>query len=566
VVLFHDAKRSRLVASNPRSIAGESPKFRVSRNRLLTLLPDEFIVQIQWQYTPKAMDPDDFYGAILTTKALRIVDNTLRPIVEVKTTSLISCLWVGMTLLYTTSTHLMYITLKGEEHTLLSLQMPKEVLLSTTCDRVVTATQCSGQTVVVTHAVGLLEPLILGLSDLVDVHPTIIRKEVIPWMRKAAECFDARRVSLTLIDTLLGIGEDELALRLLVANQQFLRQRHSMAFKLALKLRHVHTAHAILSQPWAKLVMSPESHRRRYNKVATFSMRLGQFGLAMKCFDAISDYPSMLYLCLLTKSASATQHLLNRLKKESSQAFESLRGLVQMQLTSMTDHRRTSGSVRERADSTGSNASTIDIGTPPDPHSIDDSYTSEFSVATAVAAPSSGSPANIAVTASPAPPAPTPPPAPIVVNLDDASAAGSLEEDYLPPPPPPPAYDLESSGSATSTASYLESPIFEASPLGNQGHEGLKHSTGNIIGRAAKAAAAVAERKRLTDQIQDLNIISERQKATWRLELETRVACEMRTLPLVRGSGNHVIGPLLINRLLSDWFARQISFFQMFVV
>jgi hypothetical protein len=320
--------------------------------------------------------------------------------------------------------------------------------------------------------------------------------------------------------------------------------------------------------------MSPESHRRKFMKVATLSMKLGQFGQALKCLDAVNDYPGMLYLCLLTKSTTATQHLLSRLKKESSQQFESLIRLVQMQLATMTGNKRVSVGNRERADSTGSNASAMDYGTPPDVQSMTDSF-SDLPGHEIGSLPGSSSRPSWSPPVAPrnvpqsAPPARTPPPPPLVVNLDETgSMVGSYDDDDDVPPPPPPEDDFEeSSGSAKSTSSILESPVFEPSPLVQQSSQEMLLKMATKPPRIVTGPATTSSHsKKHSDTVQDLVLVSDRQKAHWRLELETRVSCEMKTLPLQRGSGNHVIGPLLINRLLSDWFARQVSFFHMYVI
>eukprot|EP01122_Echinamoeba_exundans_P003665 TRINITY_DN13743_c0_g1_i1.p1 TRINITY_DN13743_c0_g1~~TRINITY_DN13743_c0_g1_i1.p1 ORF type:complete len:1530 (-),score=320.26 TRINITY_DN13743_c0_g1_i1:14-4114(-) len=599
-ILVHNSNNQHLTMSAKGSLSGEDTRLRMDRSLMIQLGPEETVIQVQWQRTWKAEDPDDYYGAILTNQYLRIVDSQLGVLAQYKDTGLASCIWLGASVLFTTRTHLMFMTLSGYVQPLLSLQYPNTVVMSALCDRVLLVAARAGQTIVMTHAVGLFEPLASGLLELAKCDQNVERGDIDPLLKGAAECYDGKRVSLRLIEDLVSAGVRDLALRMLLANGHLLRIRYDLAWKLAVKTKHMHSAFAILQQPYV-YPNDPQRLKRKYKKLAALSMQLGQFDLARKCYEMAGDGPSLIYLASLTDNKNVLERLLSRFKRDSAAAGanEHVVRFLQQRLSILG--RSLSGQAISNT-SVSATASPTSMSPVSDSVLGSQSPTPSLQLASVLASSSPDPPA--AVARSPSDPA----------ILAGTWGVSYLDDEEAPPPPPPeeaeegssPKPDAPETGAPAIGASsppsdslamsgdediFNDSPFTDitdlsppsetpqaSSPLSAAAANENKSSTVSgdstsrrMVPRSSSVVASdpndllkmirgsTAESHLLTDG----NYISTDEYQKWKMELDARVSCEMRTLPLQRGSGDHVVGPLLITHLLADWFSRQVPYFQL---
>lgn len=609
-ILVHHSSNQHLTMTAKGTLSGDDTRLRLDRALMIQLVPEEVVAQVQWQRTWMAEDADDYYGAILTNQYLRIVDSQLGVLAQFKDAGLMSCLWLGASVLFTTRTHLMFMTLSGFVQPLLSLPYPNTTVMSALCDRVLLVAARGGQTVVMTHAVGLFEPLASGLLELAKCDHNVERGDIDPLLKGAAECYDGKRVSLRLIEDLVAAGVRDLALRMLLANGHLLRIRYDLAWKLAVRTHHLHTAFAVLQLPFA-YPNDSQRLKRKYKKLAALSMELGQFDLARKCYEVSGDGPSLIYLATLTDNKHVLERLLSRFKRDSAAAGanEHVVRFLQQRLSVLG--RSLSGQGISGNPSPGSGAVSSPPSMSPLTDSILSSPTPSLQLASVLASSSPPGPST------PSEEHPRSPSDPTILSSTWGVSYLSLDDDVPPPPPPPLPEDedekpkpaeaapstsdpgshvLPASPTSDSMTSIPDDDIFSDSPFTDIQELAISPAE-TPVAQSPLATAVTSEKSAAPESssgrraiprtssvvaadtndlvkmirgstseshlLHDSNFISSDEHQKWKMELDARVSCEMRTLPLQRGSGDHVVGPLLISHLLADWFSRQVPFFQL---
>lgn len=189
--------------------------FSLNFTKFVQLQEGEVVKQIQWQYS--ISDLIRPLAGVITNKRVFILDENLYIVaqtVEIAT----SCLWLGATLLFTTNSHIKYITTKGYSHSLLSLKIPGVFLVTILCDRVVFAVRRSGETSILNNALSLLEPLILGLFHYIDKYPIFKPEDIKHILNTITSIYDSQRITPYIIQELLIRKHYDIAIKLTMAN------------------------------------------------------------------------------------------------------------------------------------------------------------------------------------------------------------------------------------------------------------------------------------------------------------------------------------------------------------
>lgn len=193
-LLFFDPQYWRLVASGNPCTSGS--KFVLNYAKFVQLYEGESINQIQW-FTSVSETIEPFAG-VVTNRRIFIMNSKLS-IISQQVDIASSCHWIGPTLLYTTESHVKYMTIKGYSNYIASLKLPGASLVSVLCDRIVVAVRKSGQTTILNSAVSLLEPLINGILHYTDIYSIFKSEDLIRILKTIVTIYDKRRVSLDLI-------------------------------------------------------------------------------------------------------------------------------------------------------------------------------------------------------------------------------------------------------------------------------------------------------------------------------------------------------------------------------
>ena len=435
IIWFMDLQRSRLIASFKNHISGS--KFMLNSQCALQLHPGEEVFQVAWH----RQDGTPPLAAVVTSRRVLIVNGKLQIIASAPEVAS-SCLWLGAAVVFNTKSHLMYLTVRNAVHPLISLRLPDAVLLTLLNDRVALAVRRAGETSLVTNAVGIMEPLIVGFLHYFEAGiEDLDRKERTKILLNCAESYDARRISWQLVEEVTKHGYREFALQLLLANSHLLAGHHQFAFELALTTHHYSTAFTLIERS-TLLKTAPNLFR-----LQRASLKLGQFDVARKCAECTSDWTTLLYLYTLSKN------------KE---------GLLIMKKTLERDRDANSGML-----------SLIDrqLGRP-----------------------------------------------------DISSQATKAE---------------------TAPINSLITPLAT-----NEAQKLLARQDSRVRAKLA------AKNFQYTPYPILLNMTHVSNKR-WKVENHVQVPCEMRTVQIEGGSGNLLVGPLLLNTLLGDWFTRQVPYFEL---
>lgn len=435
IIWFVDLQRFRIVSSYKTHTSGS--KFLLNSQCSLHLLPGEEVCQVAWHHPSEDEHPP--LAAIVTTRRVLIVDERLHIIASAQEVAS-SCLWLGAAVVFKTRSHIQYLTVRNAVRPLISLRLPDAVIMTLLNDRVALAVRRAGETSVVTNAVGLLEPLVIGFLHYFEAGiGNLDRKQRTNLLLDCAESYDARRISWQLIEEVTKHGYREFALQLLLANPHLLAGHHQFAFELALTTYHYSTAFTLIER---SPVLKTAPNLYRLQKAA---MRLGQFDVARKCAEATSDWTTLLYLYTLARSKEG----LLIMKKTLERDRDANAGILT--LIERTLQQPEIASLPSKAEPMGLNPATAKVA---ESHKL---LTRQHSR-----------------------------------NLSKLTVKNFSFTNHL--------------------------VLKNMSPMTNK---------------------------------------------RWHVDTQTQVQCEMRTLPLEGGSGNLVVGPLLLNTLLGDWFTRRVPYFEL---
>lgn len=438
IIWFVDPQRCRIISSYKSHTSGS--KFLLNQQCSLQLHPGEEVCQVAWHRWDDDHPP---LAAIVTSRRVLIVDKSLHIIASAQEVAS-SCLWLGAAVVFKTRSHIQFLTVRNAVLPLISLRLPDAVLMTLLNDRVALAVRRAGETSVVTNAIGLLEPLVIGFLHYFEAgFDDFDRKERTQILLDCAESYDARRISWQLIEEVTKHGYREFALQLLLANPHLLAGHHQFAFELSLTTYHYSTAFSLIERSPA---LKTATNLYRLQKAA---MRLGQFDVARKCAECASDWTTLLYLYTLAKNKEGLLILKKTLERDRDTNANTLalveRALQQPEIASL----------------------------------------------------------------------PATPDAIAIGSTSSKPAAASESQKLL------------AARQHTPMLTKLSAKNFHYTPHGI---------------------------------LQNMSHVTNKR---WKVENHTQVQCEMRTLPIEGGSGNLVVGPLLLNTLLGDWFTRQVPYFEL---
>lgn len=210
---FLDTQYWRIIPGCDNPIFGSS--YSLNFAKFVQLQEGEIVKQVQWQYSVSQLVRP--LAGVVTNKRLFIIDENLN-IVSQSIESATSCLWLGATLLYTTTSHVKFLTTKGYTQSLLSLKIPGAFLVTILCDRIVFAVRRSGETTILNNALSLLEPLILGLFHYTDKYPIFKSEDIKEILNTLTSIYDSQRMTLNLIQELLMRKHYDIAIKLTMSN------------------------------------------------------------------------------------------------------------------------------------------------------------------------------------------------------------------------------------------------------------------------------------------------------------------------------------------------------------
>eukprot|EP01121_Diplochlamys_sp_Union-15-3_P018294 TRINITY_DN6635_c0_g1_i1.p1 TRINITY_DN6635_c0_g1~~TRINITY_DN6635_c0_g1_i1.p1 ORF type:complete len:772 (-),score=105.20 TRINITY_DN6635_c0_g1_i1:5-2161(-) len=324
MVLFHEAKKNRLIFSSTNPFGERT--YNLNKKVSLNMFQGEEVLQVLWQNHPSNI----FIGGILTTHRLMMVSQKLELLASIRNgesnVKMLSIFWIGFTLLISTETHILYMTMRGFVHHLVSLERPASVIASVLSDRVILASPNGYATEIYSVPVGLLEPLVMGFIHLNEEH-SLPSSLLHSCLKSATKCYDSKRVSVKLVNDLDEAGYSDLALLILIRNPHLLST--DLSFELALRAHAWNTAYDLLvtEQNLAQLSKSPEmsSHRttelspklkEQYQKLAYMALHFGQFEVSRRCYETIKDEPSLLHLYTVFKNAQGIKELMQQTTSE----------------------------------------------------------------------------------------------------------------------------------------------------------------------------------------------------------------------------------------------------------
>ncbi|KAM9962915.1 hypothetical protein ACTFIW_006136 [Dictyostelium discoideum] len=291
-------------------------------NGILQLQPNEKVFQIEWQSDPKS---SQHICAILTNQRIIITNSRLRIINQIhsppnhhqSTSSYFqSIFWLEWTLLYTTSTHLMYMTLQNNQapKPISTLSISPIILSTILPDRMIFGYQGlqvpgKNETTVRCQAIGILECLIIGLLSL----PPFIqyeKKYLSSCLQNIVQKLDYTRISKHVLDKLRERSFTDLAYSL--SNDMKVSQSKQSSlekFRMAWISKQYEAANRHLSIEFNRIsiIKNPnDTEKRQFNKLkenmrdfGRECMNAGHYLLAKDCFQKLSEHIYLLQISIL---------------------------------------------------------------------------------------------------------------------------------------------------------------------------------------------------------------------------------------------------------------------------
>ena len=245
--LIYQQDRDLIISSNCLDIDQKLEWYQMNHRYKLQLRPLEKVLQIQWN-SPK--DKLTYYGAILTTSRVLIVDSKLEIISSAFSTSkslvpkFYSIYWMDNCLFFNSNTHIYYLTLGGNVHTLCEMNHPNSVIACILSDRLIYVTYEGSDFKVIVKAVGLLEPLVLAqlenpFNTIDNNNNNIENRNSFSEIGYLVSKFDCKRITSNLVHSFEKNGYYNYALELgkylpfLSIEQKFALSLSSLDFQTA---------------------------------------------------------------------------------------------------------------------------------------------------------------------------------------------------------------------------------------------------------------------------------------------------------------------------------------------
>jgi len=289
----------------------------------LHLYPNEKVFKVEWQ--SDTLKSGLSICAILTDHRIMITNAQLKIINQIfvppnhksNTAYFHSIFWLEWTLLYTTSTHLMYTTLQNNiaPKPISTLSISPIVLSTILPDRMIFGYQGQqvpgrNETSVRCQAVGLLECLIFGLLSLPPFIQFGEKKFISSCLQNVVSKFDYKRLSKSVLDKLREKSFIDLSYSL--ANEMRSSQSKQTLldkFKLAWSSKQYSDANKHLSEEYTRMVSlkSPTDTEKSQLLKLKENMRdfgrecmnAGHYTLAKECFTKLSESVYLLQISIL---------------------------------------------------------------------------------------------------------------------------------------------------------------------------------------------------------------------------------------------------------------------------
>ncbi|KAL3525713.1 hypothetical protein ACH5RR_014085 [Cinchona calisaya] len=287
----------------------------------IKLKANEMVLQVHWQETLRG-----FVAGILTTQRVLIASADLDILAILTYDHFRSLLWVGPALLFSTATSISMLGWDGKVRTILSICMPKAVLVGALNDRLLLANptdinprQKKGIEIK-SCLVGFLEPLLIGFATMQQhFEQKLDLSEV---LYQITSRFDSLRITPRSLD-ILASGSPvcgDLAVSLSQSGPQFTQVLRGI---YAIKALRFSTALSVLKDEFLRSRdyprCPPTSHLfHRFRQLGYACIRYAQFDSAKETFEVIADFESMLDLFICHLNPSAMRRLAQRLEEEGA--------------------------------------------------------------------------------------------------------------------------------------------------------------------------------------------------------------------------------------------------------
>eukprot|EP01133_Synstelium_polycarpum_P011539 gene11539-13471_t len=340
VVQYYSAERNAIYFSrNISGVPADRDNYAVDQNTSLELHRDETVHRVEWQTDPRA---GVSVCAIMTDMRIIITSATMSIITQIQVPPsqratqrhFGSIFWLEWTLFYTTPTHLMYMTLQNNlaPRPLSSLSMAPIALSTVLPDRIVYGFQGAAvpgrrETAMLCQAVGLLEPLILGLLTLPPSFtslPGYDKKSISHYLQNLVSKFDYTRISKFVLDKLREKGFVDLSYSL--ANKMRPCQSKMSSqdkFRMAWASKQYEDAHRHMNDEFARHAATKtptDADRQLLNKLKDQSrefarecINAGYLQIARDCFIRLGESIYLLQISILLGDRDAV----NVLRKEA---------------------------------------------------------------------------------------------------------------------------------------------------------------------------------------------------------------------------------------------------------
>ncbi|GAM22344.1 hypothetical protein SAMD00019534_055190 [Acytostelium subglobosum LB1] len=322
---------------------GAADNYIVDQSSALHLNRAETVLRVEWQTDPKT---NTSVCAIMTDQRIIITNAKLSVITQIsvppghraESRYFGSIYWLEWTLLYTTPTHLMYLTMQHNlpPRPILSLSISPIYLASVLPDRMLygyAGVTVPGRTETTIHcqSVGLLEPLVAGLLALpASLCPD--KRTIGLYLQNLVSHFDHTRASRFILDRLRERGFTDLAYSL--AHQMRTCQSKLSPlekFRLAWQSKQYVDAYRYLAEEnkaarGAQASQDP-AERRQLSKLNEYirdfgreCMNAGYYQLARECFAILGEHIYLLQISILLNDRDAV----TQLRKDSELANDAV--------------------------------------------------------------------------------------------------------------------------------------------------------------------------------------------------------------------------------------------------
>eukprot|EP01102_Stenamoeba_stenopodia_P020867 TRINITY_DN8279_c0_g1_i1.p1 TRINITY_DN8279_c0_g1~~TRINITY_DN8279_c0_g1_i1.p1 ORF type:complete len:1023 (-),score=209.14 TRINITY_DN8279_c0_g1_i1:4-2994(-) len=293
-------------------------------NQSFKLEEGEEVIQALWQNNDRKPSLDLL--GLITTKRICVLSSNLNQLIcsvrydSTATRPFVSGFWLDNALLFTTDSHLQYLTMDGAVHHLFSIKDANASIVAVLNDRIVYATTFKDQVKIKFHSIGLLQPLLvaqLALKGEYALDPADLKGR----LQRIISRFDNVRINHKLIKILDRTGHPDIAFALVHSSPFYSPWRK---IELALHAHRFDTAYEILRN-W----LAPKKSKRRreavspqsecyitFKRVAEIFIHFGQFALAQKCLETIKDEFGLLHLYVVNRCKKGIQTLITKNKDD----------------------------------------------------------------------------------------------------------------------------------------------------------------------------------------------------------------------------------------------------------